>query len=291
LSKSNWLLVLIVGSLALLLVLISALPGLELKPNVSGYVIPAIVDDLAGDFLHLYPCLIFTVVVCTLGALYFLRGRATATLLMGMAFLALIFLLFFWIYSDEQALPTTTPVVTAPEPFATREMESEEPLPEEEVWEEVDPFTPPSPWVILAASFGVALMLVTLMASVSWYLWLSRRPVAPPTGALAEELAREAQSAVDALRSGAAFQDVVIRCYWDMSQVLSESRGIERKEVMTSGEFESYLVAMGLPQEPVSSLTRLFEEVRYGTKQPDSEEGERAIASLTAIIQACEGRS
>jgi hypothetical protein len=73
-----------------------------------------------------------------------------------------------------------------------------------------------------------------------------------------------------------------------MSHVLSESRGINRSEVMTPREFENYLAAMGLPQEPISGLTRLFEEVRYGTKESGPLEEERALASLTAIVEACE---
>lgn len=283
-SKSKWLLLLIWGVLALFLILISALPGLALQPGKSLPINLLVPGEGLGDYL--YPFILFSLIVYTLGLLYFIRRRLLVVLI-GLALPASVLLFMMWLASGPPS-STLEPVTATPAATPIMEVEVVEELPLEEiVWEEVEPFTPPSGWALLAASFGAALMMVMIVAGLGWYLWLNFRPLDPPL----VELAREAQSALDALRDGDALYDVVIRCYHDMSRVLSESRGIRRQEGMTAREFESYLAAMGLPQEPISGLTRLFEEVRYGAREPNPAEEARAIASLTAIVEACEGMS
>jgi hypothetical protein len=281
LRDSKRLLLVIMGALTLLLALISALPRLALQPARSlpgGIQIPD--WDLAG---HLYTWIILSMIIYTLGFLYLVRRRVTLTLV-GLIFLGFFFLFLIWLYREEPLPPQEPPELELVTEL-TRELEPEEELlPEEIEWDEVEPFTPPPLWVVMLASFGVVLVLLTAVAGLGYYLWFNLRPTDPPL----VELGREAQSAVDSLRRGGRLYDVVIRCYHEMSHVLSESRGINRSEVMTPREFENYLAAMGLPQEPISGLTRLFEEVRYGTKESGPLEEERALASLTAIVEACE---
>jgi hypothetical protein len=265
----------------MLLLLVSALPGLALQ---SGRPLPADVFTGGGSWHEsLYPLIILSVIVYTLGLLYMLRRRL-ATTIVGLILLALFLLFLAWAYR-EPALPLVLP----PTPDLASEMtpsaNAEEAPPAEFVeGEEGEPFRPPSARAVLVASVVVGLLMLTAMAGVGYYLWLQLRPLEPPLA----ELAREAQTAVDSLRSGGELYDVVIRCYHEMSRVLSESRGISRPEQMTPREFAGYLAAMGLPQEPISGLTRLFEEVRYGTKEAGATEEEWAIASLTAIVEACE---
>jgi hypothetical protein len=288
LRRNNGLLFLMVAALAVVLVLVTALPAVELRPGLASYAVPPSDEALSGELRQLLSCLVLTVILGAVAVLYFVRRRVPAVLLTGVTVLALLFLFLFWTYSEPE-LSELQPATATPGPAVTPEMvERAEPPAEEVEVQEVEPFTPPSPWVALAAAFTLSAVLVTAVASVTWYLWLtSQSPVPAPATEMAD-LAREAQSAVDALRSGAPLYDVVIRCYHDMSRVLSERRGIERAEAMTPAEFEGHLLRLGMPQEPVSNLTRLFEEVRYGTKEPGPAEGERALASLTAIVQACE---
>jgi hypothetical protein len=100
-------------------------------------------------------------------------------------------------------------------------------------------------------------------------------------------LAREAQEALHALQAGVDLQDAVMRCYFEMGQILSEQRGIRRGETMTPREFERHLRGAGLPQQPVEQLTRLFEGARYGARVSGKREERQAIACLTAIVDAC----
>jgi hypothetical protein len=142
----------------------------------------------------------------------------------------------------------------------------------------------PSQWLVLVASLGVALLLMILVAGIAWSIWRRRRLRHP-----LERLAQEAQNALDALWAGGDLRNIVIRCYLEMSRVVSEQCGIRRNQDMTPREFERYLEEKGLPDEPVRQLTRLFEEVRYGTMIPGEDEKRRAVASLTAIVKVCGG--
>ena len=82
-------------------------------------------------------------------------------------------------------------------------------------------------------------------------------------------------------------EDVVIRCYRQMSRVAQEGRKIQRTESMTPHEFKDTLTKAGLPAAPVQALTQIFEDVRYGGLTPGPTERQAAIDSLTAIAAAC----
>ena len=60
-----------------------------------------------------------------------------------------------------------------------------------------------------------------------------------------------------------------------------------REETMTAREFEDQLVKKGLPQEAIRTLTRLFEQVRYGSAPPNPRDEVLALECLTDIAKAC----
>jgi hypothetical protein len=136
-------------------------------------------------------------------------------------------------------------------------------------------------WLQLLMTVALALLVSTVAAGVVW--WIRRRRQPAPSGPL-EQLARQAQDTIDALRAGEDIQDVVIRSYAQMSHVLQEERGIRREQAMTPYEFAQSLKEQGLPAEPVRDLTRLFEAARYGHRLSGAKEEQRAIASLQAIV-------
>jgi hypothetical protein len=102
-----------------------------------------------------------------------------------------------------------------------------------------------------------------------------------------ERLAQHAESAVESLHQGGNLRNVVMQCYVDMENVVHEQRNIQRDQAMTVQEFESQLIEQGLPVEAVSRLTRLFEQVRYGTGVPGEAEEKEPMESLSAIVAAC----
>jgi hypothetical protein len=147
----------------------------------------------------------------------------------------------------------------------------------------------PSPpdWLLWATGIGMALMVLLAIAVPLWLFWPRERRTPGPL----QELAGQAQSAMEALEAGADVRDTILRCYFEMAETVSRARGIDRALDMTPREFEQRLVEAGLPRRPVQRLTRLFEQVRYGARTSDRGEEQEAITCLAAIAQACPGSS
>ncbi len=126
-------------------------------------------------------------------------------------------------------------------------------------------------WVVLAAIFlGLVAWLVI------WVLKWRRSS--------GDSLRLEAQRALEALKLNQDFKNVIMQCYWQMSQALRSEQGIVLEETMTAREFEHLAEARGIPHAPVHQLTQLFEIVRYGFRQPGPEEEQKAVECLQAIV-------
>src|SRR5688572_15081373 len=133
---------------------------------------------------------------------------------------------------------------------------------------------PPPPLVWLV---GIGLFVISVLVLV----WITR----PSHQASPMDLVgREAEKARQALKTGVHLKDVIIQCYIQMSLALKQEQGIERKDFMTTGEFENLLETAGVPHEPIHQLTRLFEAVRYGNWQPNPVDEQLAIQCLEAIM-------
>lgn len=141
----------------------------------------------------------------------------------------------------------------------------------------------PPAWLTLAVLLIISLSLV---AAVGGLIWFVRRRRKSRQSAW-RELAQEAQDAVEALQQGGDFKLTIVRCYQEMSRVVREERGLAREAAMTPHEFEDCLVNQGLPQAPLNTLTRLFEQVRYGSLPAGAAEEALAVSSLTEIAEGC----
>jgi uncharacterized membrane protein YhaH (DUF805 family) len=140
----------------------------------------------------------------------------------------------------------------------------------------------PPLWAVWAATLALGILLAGGLVAGVWIIW---RRLHPPTPL--EQLAQEAQHALDSLLDGADLRDTVMRCYLAMSRTLKRHKGIRRDEDMTPREFERSLAETGLPGEQVHQLTRLFEAARYGARAPSAGDARQAIHCLTAIVEAC----
>ncbi len=176
-------------------------------------------------------------------------------------------------------------LVEEDEPEATPEALAAPGVPQPVV--ELDPPDPVPDWVTLLAGALVVFVVLLLIFSL---LYAFARLV--PAGQMVDieeplqEVGRQAETAVIALRQGKPLSDVVLRCYTDMEQAVRITQGLEREQTMTVREFEQELLRLGLPAAAVSTLVHLFEQVRYGRYAPQPEDQAQAIDSLTKIIAA-----
>jgi hypothetical protein len=151
-----------------------------------------------------------------------------------------------------------------------------EPLPPP-VAEQTGPPLGPLPLTLIwLAGLGLAAALVGAG------LWI----IFHPTGRTnTDRLTLQAEWALQALKMGLDLKNVIVRCYWQMGQVLQEEQGIEMQTTMTVREFERLLEARGVPPLPVHQLTQLFEMARYSHRATSAEDERQAIDALTAIMQ------
>jgi hypothetical protein len=146
-----------------------------------------------------------------------------------------------------------------------------------------DAVSEPPPSVMSAAEITCAVSAGILVLLLLFFVWRGTRRKATPL----DQIAEEAQAALADLQSGGDLRNAVIRCYLEMSRILSQERGIQRHRDMTPREFEDELAHKGLPRAPIQELTYLFEIVRYGAQEPGHRQEMQAIACLTAIAEAC----
>ncbi len=261
--------------MAIIMIIAASLPRLELQPGMP---LPRLENNqvaaapaAAGPSLGIQVNQFFGV-LCALvvsGTFLFIlyklvRGakwKNIAGTILRVAVISLIIGIIIWLMlrlpnpgnfvSTSAPVPTAEPQVTAP----------------------LGPVPPTLLWLV-----GIGVLAIGILAGV-WILTSSSRRARPIA-----LVGFEAEKAWKALKTGLDFKDVIIQCYRQMSLALEKERGIERKEFMTTGEFEKLSEAAGIPHEPLHQLTRLFEAVRYGNWQPNPVDEEKAVQSLEAII-------
>lgn len=141
-------------------------------------------------------------------------------------------------------------------------------------------FQPPA-WTIfflLLAVFALCSALFYLL----WRVWQARAQTAP---LLTAELAHISERAVEDLRSGAALRGIILRCYSEMCQLLSERIQIAIARSMTVREFEKKLAHAGIQAEHIARLSRLFEWARYGDGRPTPQQEQEAVEALEIIAR------
>lgn len=143
------------------------------------------------------------------------------------------------------------------------------------------PEPPPSlTWLLSLLFLAGALWLV-------YRLW-QRRPRRVERPLSYHQLSDRAFAAIAELRQGQQLDDVILRCYREMSETVAQQQRIRRQDGATPREFAKTLQRAGLPETAVTQLTLLFEQVRYGSMAPGKREQLQAIDSLEAIVAACQ---
>jgi hypothetical protein len=138
-------------------------------------------------------------------------------------------------------------------------------------------------WLSFLIAFTIAVVLMLMI----WRGYLIWRELNPPPVSPMKKLAKIVRSSLNDLSAGRDSTDVILNCYFRMSDVVAEKKRIDRKESMTPAEFAIRLEQAGLPGDAVKRLTRLFEAVRYGGQKTNSTMVNEAVACLTTILHFC----
>jgi hypothetical protein len=135
-------------------------------------------------------------------------------------------------------------------------------------------------WFVFLVIFAV----LSAAGAAGWAAWHFLRP---QEATLNQDLARIARRTLKNLEKGGEWGDAVIRCYAEMSEAFDHHRGITRSQSMTPTEFIVHIERYSMPIEPVRTLTRLFEQARYGGRTSGPKETSEAMNCLNQIITFC----
>jgi hypothetical protein len=259
---------------SLMILIAAALPQLELKPGIplpkwegsSRWSSIESQPEVSISFSMLLKALLEVVVIIVLVyCVYnFLRGVPWKRILGPALLIALLALVAVVILFSLTNLHITS------EPLAP------EVLPPV-LQREGPPLGSPPAILIWLVWIGLGVMLIVLG------IWASnRRSQNLRAGDLVEI---EAERAMQALKRGLDFKNVIVQCYRQMSAALQQEQGIKLEDTMTAREFEHLLDAKGLPRDPVHQLTQLFEAARYSLQQFTPADEQKAFDCLSAIVQ------
>ena len=98
-------------------------------------------------------------------------------------------------------------------------------------------------------------------------------------------IGRAAGRAADRIEDSVDVENEVYRAWREMTDHLD----VDSPESSTPGEFADAAVDAGMTDDDVAELTTLFEEVRYGGRDPTEDREERAVAALRRIETAYAG--
>lgn len=97
-----------------------------------------------------------------------------------------------------------------------------------------------------------------------------------------DELGKQAGQAIRRILDGDDPRAAILRCYKEMSTILSRAERLPNFSYFTPREFASHLRLRGMKDEHVDRLTAIFETVRYGGRS-GSGFADEAIACLQSI--------
>ena len=148
-------------------------------------------------------------------------------------------------------------------------------------------FQPPQ--ISSATSFVMTFIFVILVAFLFWLInrWWAKQKELNSKRKPLTEIAAIARASLHDLASGQNSNDAIIQCYVKMGNVVAAKRGLLRQNAMTPAEFAFYLEDAGIPREPISRLTGLFESVRYGGRVSGPREIDEASDCLKSILHYC----
>jgi hypothetical protein len=278
-----------VGLMGLIFVLLANLNRLEFLPGkalpnpfgeistVHGETGPLSKLSWVETLLRILPYLflgVFTVAAVA-STIFYRKFRRTRIALIWTV--AILLVLIFLFYPRKQSQQWEEPPL-----LPSAESVANEANPPVEV--EIPPIQSPN-WGLILVTLMVTLGIGLIATSFITRVYPSVKSRLKKEKTFLETFGERAGEAVEDIRAGKFLQDVVFRCYKDMSETLSRTCHVKNTPFLTPHEFAALLRDQGVDDKHVKRLTAIFEQVRYGgrSEKPFANE---AITCLESIQRA-----
>jgi hypothetical protein len=168
----------------------------------------------------------------------------------------------------------------APPPNSAASSDIGAPPPVEQVHVDV-PNANPTNWQVIAIAIGSSLILTGL----AFLFFLKIYPLIKARSEgedLLGALGKSAGMAAHRLVTGDDPRSAILRCYQEMTEIMSQAERIPNYSYFTPREFAAHLRQQGMKDDDVQRLTLIFEAVRYGARSGE-EFVDEAIVCLRSI--------
>ncbi len=144
-------------------------------------------------------------------------------------------------------------------------------------------------WLMILTALGSAAVLTGIGLFLLLRVYPAFQKHRTERNLLLDELGQRAHEAVTRIRAGGDPRAAILRCYKEMSEVVSREERIQNFSYFTPREFAARLRSSGMMVAHVDRLTAIFEQVRYGGR-PGGAFVDEAIGCLEALEGAYRGR-
>ncbi|HHR85187.1 MAG TPA: DUF4129 domain-containing protein [Candidatus Acetothermia bacterium] len=155
-----------------------------------------------------------------------------------------------------------------------------EPPPVGQVHPEIPPVNPTS-WQIILIAVGVSLVLIAIGLLFFLKIYPAIRSRHSNEEDFLGDLGRSAGLAAHRIIAGDDPRAAILRCYQEMTEIMSQAERIPNYSYFTPREFSAHLRVRGMKNEDVDRLTGIFETVRYGGRG-----GEAFIDEAVSCLQS-----
>ena len=143
---------------------------------------------------------------------------------------------------------------------------------------DVEVVVPPYLFPALVATLVVALAGSVAVLLVNAEVSLDRDDESQDDDVDLEAVGRAAGEAADRIEAEADLTNEVYRAWYELTRLFD----VSDPETTAPDEFTDHAITAGIDPDDVRELTTLFEEVRYGQRDPERRE-DRAVAALRRI--------
>jgi len=174
----------------------------------------------------------------------------------------------------------------SPEPQQATDMGIGDAPPVEQVYPDIPPVVA-SNWQVILIAIGSSFVLTAIGLLFFLKVYPALQSRRSDRDDLLGELGKSAGLAAHRIITGDDPRKAILRCYQEMTEIMSQAQHIPNYSYFTPREFATHLRKRGMKDEHVDRLTGIFETVRYGGRSGVGFVDE-AIACLESIQRAYE---